>query len=135
MALASEPYRRAVLTLIVTRLLLATVLVAGALASGWMQDNIAAARPMVNIGAVIFAMTLAYLVAFRRFGTGVRFVFVQLLLDSATVIALMILTGGASSVFVVLLFVVLLAGALMLDRSWALRLLASVIAIYGALVV
>ena len=135
MALASEPYRRAVLTLIVSRLLLAAVLVAGALASGWAQDNIAAARPMVNIGAIIFALTLAYLFAFRRFGAGVRFVFVQLLLDAVTVIALMILTGGAGSVFVVLQFVVLLAGALMLDRGWSLRLLAAVIALYGALVV
>lgn len=135
MTLAAETYRRATLRLIVSRLLLAVLLVAGAILIGWRQAAIAPLQPLIRTGAVILAFTVVWLALWRPLGHRTGFAFAQLAVDALTVSALMILTGGADSIFVVLQFTVLLAGALLLDQRWALRLLAVVIALYGALII
>ena len=135
MTLASAPYRRAVLTLIISRLAFAALLVGGAILSGFQQGSISAEQPLTNTGIATLALTVLYLSLFPRFGAAGGFAFIQMVLDAATVTWLVLLTGGVQSNFVVLHFVILLAGALMLEHARVLRLLAVVISLHGALTV
>jgi two-component system sensor histidine kinase PilS (NtrC family) len=135
MTLASAPYRRAVLTLIITRLAFAALLVGGAILSGFQKGSMSAEQPLTNTGITTLALTVLYLILFPRFGASGGFAMAQLALDAATVAWLTLLTGGAQSIFVVLHFVILLTGALMLERDRVLRLLAAVICLHGLLTV
>ena len=135
MALASAPYRRAVLTLIITRLAFAALLVGGAILTGFQMGSVSAEQPLTNTGIATLGLTVLYLSLFPRFGAAGGFAFVQMVLDAVTVTWLVLLTGGVQSNFVVLYFVILLAGALMLERDRVLRLLATVISLHGALAV